>query len=596
MEQVAKRTNLNQKFVLERLFIGLIEEMTGISTIDSYRAKSTSSRSVLAELYQVLNDWKDKKIKSPDTVMAIRDEVVSLLEEDEHMKYGKINKDFFKDVLKELKSDGKLINVDAVNKCEYNLYYLLVLNAEYLKSIISGIEKVLSSEYYEIAEFVVAQKTLNKFCNALVSELLNSGYSKVFIRAFMKSEFTKSNPSNFKDRWERFKITFSNEKANDYIVVFKMFINVENVLEADFGQIKASIEGIREEFELNKNHNFTKFFEKVSLEHFIPLETTALDKFQAAIKARKQLSIILDIIHLIHPNSSQRIHGQAVVIDKERKSESSVVRHGVQNEGAKPNSDTYSKLISKLTQIKNNGAILEEVSDKLYACVKHLRLSNEADDLEQKFLNCWIGLENIFANYHTDASTFSRIKENLVNAHLVSYIKRNIHNFHRTVASSSIRKQVTLFDKENIEYLTDVATYNEIIALENFYPMIAYRARYLKSVLFNGNRRVAYIDKHKLNLERHLVRMYRIRNEIVHDAKSSYRLDTVYNNLRYYLTFTLSKCVDFFSDCQPKPIAQHKVSLDDFFYYQSSILNSMKRNEYKVDECIMVPHSVELFI
>lgn len=591
-----EQANLNKKFVLERLFIGFIEELTGLSTIDSYRAKSACARSILKELYQALTDWKDKKIKSPETVISIRDETLDLVESDSNLIYGKISKAFFQDSLKELRIDGKELNMDAVYKIEYNLYYLIVLNREYQKSLIDDIEIVLSKQYYEEIEFNKAQIDLNKYCAALVSELLNSGYSKVFLRSFMKSEFAGSKSNNFKQKWENFKATFSNEEEKDYVVIFKIFVNVDKVLEADFGQMKESMNVLKENFKLNENAHFNKFLLAASFEHFVPLEARALDRYQAAVNARKRLSIIIDIIHLIYPQSTQSLNGYAIVIEKNNPSAAYLSRQIVASDGPKPNPETYASLVFKLTEIRKNESVLGEVSDKLYACVKHLRLANESDDLEQKFLNCWIGLENIFANYHTGSSTFGRIKEHLVNAHQVSYVKRNIHNFHKTICVSTISKQLSLFNKDDISYLTDERTYTEIISLEQYYPSIAYRAGYLKSMLFNGKRREAYIAKHKLNLERQLVRMYRIRNEIVHDAKSSYKLDIMYSNLRYYLTFILSKCVEFFSDCKPKPISNHKVSLDDFFHYQYSILHSMKKNQFKLEECVLVPHSVELFI
>ncbi|UYZ58233.1 hypothetical protein [Hymenobacter latericus] len=597
-----EQEDLNKHFVLERLFIGFMEELSTNSTIDSYRAKSASARSVLKELYQVLADWKDKKIKSPDTVMVIRDELADFIETDEHLRYGKISKPFFQDLLKELKvedgkkEDSKTINIVNIQQLQYNLYYLLTINKEYHIDIIKDIEKCIFSTYNDEQSFVLAQKALNKYCSLLTSDLLNSGYSKTFIRTFIKTEFDKSNSSNFGPRWEKFKEVFSYENQIDYIVVFKLFVNIEKVLDADFGQMKESIESLKEKYRLNENTKLSKFLDQHGLDNFIPIETKALDRFQAANNARKKLTIILDIIHLIYPHSAQSINSQVLVINTYDHEDAHLLRPNPQVDNIQANSETYSSLISKLTSIRENNCVLEEVSDKLYSCVKHLRLATEADEMEQKFLNCWIGLENIFANYNIDSSTFKRIKQHLVNAHLVSYIKRNIHNLHKTLTKSTIRKRLPLFDKDDITYLTDIQTYDAIIALESYYPLIAYRARYLKSVLFNGKRRVTYIEKHKQNLERHIVRMYRIRNEIVHDARSSYQLDTIYANLRYYLTFILSKCVEFFSDCQPKPIELHKISIDDFFSYQESILKSLKKHEYGVATCVCVPHSVDLFI
>jgi hypothetical protein len=594
MEQAEARKNLNQEIVLERLFIGFIEEMTGVGTLDSYRAKSASACSVIVELYQVLNDWKDKKIKSPDTVLVIRDEAVMLIEEDKYLKFGKISKEYFLESLKALRSEANSIAIGTILAVEYNLYYVIVLNSDYNQSLINGIEKLFSRPYYEIEEFIEAQRLLNKLCSSLVSELLNNGYSKGFVRIFVRNEFSKVNSGNFFEKWDSFKKRFSVKAEKDYIVIFKVFITLKGVLDNDFGQILTNIEQIKHDFNL-VGEEYSSFFSKTPFESFVCLDAKALDRFQAVARARKQLSTILDVVRLIYPYDTQSINNQSIVVDRsEVEPIAHMARSNAQSDGPKPNPNSYTKLITKLANIRKNDAVATDVSDKLYACIKHLRLSMESEDLEQKFLSCWIGLENIFANYITETSTFGRVKEHLVNAHLVTYLKRNLHNFHRTISSSSIRKQLASYNND-LSYLLIPESYDEMIKLEDYYPVIAYRARYLKSILFNGKRRLKYIEKHKTNLERHLVRMYRIRNEIVHDAKSSYSLENICSNLVYYLTFILSKCIEFFYDCKQKPILSHKVGLDDFFYYQKSINASLKKGEYSLLECMATPHSVELF-
>ncbi|WP_156109130.1 hypothetical protein [Hymenobacter sp. APR13] len=591
-----EQADFNKNFTLESLFIGFFEELTNNSTIDSYRAKSSSIRSSLKELYQILSDWRAKKIKSPDTVAIIRDELYDLITGDSHLKYGKVHKQMFQELLTSLRCDNPAnMKLDVIQDIEYNIYYLITLNKDFHVTLINDIESILLDTYSDEHIFIEAQRRLNKTCNMLVSELLNSGYSRKFIIKYIKSQFNMTNKNNFRTRWNNFKYIFSFERDTEYIVVFRLYINIDAVLKTDFGQLKEDIVNVSEKYNLDKNKRIKQFLNKNPLESFLPIEIKALDHFQAVTNARNELTIILDIIHLIYPHSIQTLNAHVLVVNTELPDESQIIVPSTQIDGISVNPENYIELISKLVKIKQNTHISDEVTDKLYSCVKHLRLANEADEMEQKFLNCWIGLENIFANYSLDSSTFRRIKENLVNAHVVSYVKRNIYNLHKTISKSKINKTLSLFNKDDIQYLTQIQTYNEIISSGSEYPLIVFRAQYLKSILFNGKKRIEYVGKHEKNLERHLVRMYRIRNEIVHDAKSSYQLEGIYTNLRYYLTFILSKCVEFFSDCHHKPVIQDKIGFEDFFSYQRSILKSLKKEEYDVTKCISVPHSVNLF-
>lgn len=285
-----EQDNFNSEFVLERLFIGFIEELSSNSTIDSYRAKSSSPRSVLRELYQVLGDWKNKKIKSPETVAIIKEEVADLIENDVHLKYGKISKSFFIDLLKELKcEENSQANSDTVQNVEYNLYYLLTINKDYHVVLINNIEDIIMQNYADEKQFVLAQKSLNNSCSLLISELLNSGYSKRYIRAYMKRNFFKTHTGNFQKRWEKFKLNFSFEHENKYIVIFKLFVNIDKILEVDFGQIKEDIATIQYKYKLDSTDQFKSFLNKGNLEYFIPIEASAF-RFFSSDKQRKKKS------------------------------------------------------------------------------------------------------------------------------------------------------------------------------------------------------------------------------------------------------------------------------------------------------------------
>lgn len=69
-----------------------------------------------------------------------------------------------------------------------------------------------------------------------------------------------------------------------------------------------------------------------------------------------------------------------------------------------------------------------------------------------------------------------------------------------------------------------------------------------KNFIINPKLLVGNILKHGTNLERHLTRCYRIRNEIVHDAAIHLNIESITGNLKYYLTFILHALIYYLDE------------------------------------------------
>ena len=76
--------------------------------------------------------------------------------------------------------------------------------------------------------------------------------------------------------------------------------------------------------------------------------------------------------------------------------------------------------------------IAKDAKDKVLSAIRYLRIGNEAINVEQKFINYWLGLEYLFSNYETK-STIVRIKQFLMRTHCNSYIERKFKDFHSTL-------------------------------------------------------------------------------------------------------------------------------------------------------------------
>ena len=79
------------------------------------------------------------------------------------------------------------------------------------------------------------------------------------------------------------------------------------------------------------------------------------------------------------------------------------------------------------------------------------------------------------------------------------------------------------------------------------------------------------IDQHEKRLVQHLTRLYRIRNEIVHEGASSLELELVCGHLRHYLLFSIEQITS--------AIANNDIikNLDDAFVYYENIYKRIKK-------------------
>ena len=104
--------------------------------------------------------------------------------------------------------------------------------------------------------------------------------------------------------------------------------------------------------------------------------------------------------------------------------------------------------------------------------------------------------------------------------------------------------------------------------------LLKYRFKNMKSHLHHKDKINIYIDNHETHLLQHISRIYRLRNELVHEAALKQDIENVASNLRFYLVFVLNQMIDYFSDntanVKPKSMLQ-------FFGITRNVRKRLKR-------------------
>jgi hypothetical protein len=139
----------------------------------------------------------------------------------------------------------------------------------------------------------------------------------------------------------------------------------------------------------------------------------------------------------------------------------------------------------------------------------------------------------------------------------------------------------------------------DLLINKSISPLIVFRAQYYRNLLIDGKKMKDTLEKHQKNLEWNLTRIYRVRNEIVHNAALKEDLTVLTSHLRYYLTFILNGLMDFFIN-HPVDVDKDKFfSIDDYFLFQDlklSSLSSYNKNEINFIDLIDINNPLEIII
>lgn len=581
-----KDLTIPQLFFIEKSL-----ELLHLGSIDSYRVRLNNPKTVLVELKYCLCEFKKKRIKHFDTIKdkgkdrkVLIDEVTLHLDsEPNYLTFRSISKTYLRGLLTDMNEYNYLKVIVAIE-------ILLEENDRYLEEILAGLELLLDHDDHSLHGLENIDKTLN----ILFSELIGRGYDKGYLYRKFYATFVHAlgMDSSFSDHFSGF-VSRVKQMDKDYRVIFR--VDTTQKVYDSISTIPYDVFTLTDHIELDteKRPEFAAFNTRRKGRKFLCCEIKAADYFSALKHARSVLSEYLDIIDLGLSDEYLQIHSRVLVINEafpERGDFHSNVN--ILDGKYKVEKDRYLNFISKLPAIINNSYVINETKEKIKSAIRYLRLGNQSTEVEHKFINYWIGLEYLFSNYESQ-NTIGRIKEHFINAHSLAYVKRNVHGFKRDFSQvgHELQKTITAFNPVDDNYLMDIDFYDQVSSqVLSAYPLLAYRAMKLKNYFFSDEKRggtSAYVKRHQDNLEMHFTRIYRLRNEIIHDAATNTKNGQITSNLRYYLTFILNELIDYLS----KP-GQKEKSIETYFTLNEIRLGNIKNNNYLLADLLTVDCSI----
>lgn len=566
--------------VPEKFFAERLAELLFHKTIDSHRVKLNNPRSSLQEVKYLLTDFAHKKIKHFDkTVKPVVEEAQALLKGDKTLKYDQIDKAYYDDLLGSVKPEDYQSLFHATN-------LVLKGNQDYFSSLCNAISDEISRLVAIPAPIPLFEFLgLEMLTGYLGTEMVNSGYSKNYLSKKIIAGFEQSRATPFQTVFNKVK-GLAIRPLESFDVIFRLMKK-----EGGTHQINLQDSQVLNDHEINElcelNVRARQFFSKRGARYwYLKISQEGCDFFAVVERAKRHLLPKMDVLHMGFPDAQFSYNDICLVIGNNEPTKTTTHPIKFISDGYYRNhQDVYDILQQNLYELSTNKNIQKETIQKIVSAVRHLRLGSESDELEQVFLNYWIGLEYIFSNYDAGESTIVRLKENFINAHTLSYMKRNLIEFFKDMKRLEVESLIPGYNID-LQFLKDEKTYDHIMGnFLNDHPLLAFRAYEYKRLLVDNKIR-GFLAEHRIQLDRHLTRCYRFRNEIVHDAAIHLNIDAITANLKYYLTFVINDIIAFLKNNPMDLNLSGYISIEDYFIYKGLKIKGLEKTGFTFNKML----------
>ena len=537
-------------------------------TLDSYRVRTNNTMTIISELKSLIEGWLDNRIKEFSTVETCKDEFSELIKKDPCLEYyGLLDKELFLSIVNNFIKEQ---SANKNNKCHLlGQNIISVLSQIYKKNhqlysvrLLEKIESFLTTtEEFEDSNLIPKLDELDTCISLFGTELLRIGYSNYFLYKYFKRIKENKDALTFEDVFNALKEKFTQKIEEEYTVILKLsFINAQEADNA--GKYITEIHDQLSESSMNSLKDYANYITSRNEIRFYENEIKAKDSFSAIMKAITKLNIHFDSLQdIIHDVT---FYKTSFTIYSKPNMERIVKKCPITTRNYTQKSTN--SLATVLSYIE--GKLDKTANIRLTAALRHLRHGDTQMPIEQRFINYWIAFEFLFASPKSNETTFKRLKDNLPRIFYCCYLKRNINYLNKYLEDKGIALDKSfgqLTDDEKDELIkpeTDILT--------------KYRIRKMKSILIQKERYIAYMKNHKTNITNHLIRIYRLRNELIHEAAIKQDIVNITTNLRYYLTFILCQIIYY---AENSPNNDIPITIDRLFWEYEIIEARINRDK-----------------
>lgn len=176
----------------EKLFVSRSSELLYKNSLDTHRLKLHNTKSIIEELISVCQSANIGLLTNNEYASSTASELLSMLdEESENIIFNRINRDYFKEILKQTKKENynRIIQASKI---------ILEDNRDYLDNLFDKIHTIVSSNYITDDKIISKNsKNLSILTNYLFIELVNKGFSKQYLYYVFQVIFIYKDYENF---------------------------------------------------------------------------------------------------------------------------------------------------------------------------------------------------------------------------------------------------------------------------------------------------------------------------------------------------------------------------------------------------------------
>jgi hypothetical protein len=571
MHRPKVETTLNPT-IAELFFIERSQELLSSETIETYRLPLHNPKTLLRELNSVIKGYNASEIQREEYAILLADEASALFKTETYLQFNLIL----------LKSLQIALTKHSLQDIYYSSSMVLAENENYVTALFSKLRSIITSINGQTTFHPANLKELNEVIKYLFVELHQLGYSKAYLYRFTTGIFKSPTAGSFHDRLGIIQSLIT-RPLEDYQIIVGFVIKPTlaaqlEILDPELTKVDAS--------EISKiikatNPKIREFFSQLPDNTFYKVDLQSRDYYTASNQVRKNLQLTLDVLYMGYSGEEFALTSRCIVIGSVNPRMAGIHNLNYQLEGHFKNDQQLYRLFSERIQAIKEKNLTPETLIRIESALRYLRLGSSVKELENKLLNYWIGMEYFFASNDSKNSKTSRMREFFKRMHGKIYFKRLFLDFHQAVKAFSLQTAIRNFN-EDLSYLKDVANFQTIEA-NTVSPVLAFRAYMLRGKIFDRKTLVMDLQRHTLKLEWNLMRIYRIRNAIVHSAMGDTNILDITSHLRYYLIFAINSAVDHFNNDPMDINNDGKFDLDDYF-----LINKVEYENIIIDDSLNV--------
>lgn len=519
------------------------KELTDPRTMDSYQYRMMNSLSALYELNDVIEQKLKHYVNTNHNIDECKEETAELLANDCVIKehFPSIARTIQRHLHEKTETDAQLRALQyQINYC-YN-----ILSIDYTRLLVEALEKDLD----ESNESGIIQKA-----NMIVSNCAWNGWSTRALSSLI--DLLKDSITNA-EKWITFRQKILSTQQDNYIVFVPMVLKYKPIgidkremiarthrEISDLGIPVHTKEEILEMYSLLDNTD-------ISCDRYFKIQVTAFDYYAACYNAIDKCADALNMLSFY--NYIEAWNTQNMVF----------VAYNTQTQSKKQIRDqqlffTYEYLDSsqKVYRASKRLFMLSDttINKKLQATYAYVNIGRGSRSQEEQFMNLWVALESLCRSSVYE-NIISNVLETVPSALCSRYMYQHFRNFYedcrrcgidltfssRSITADEMNRQLVV--KEILEIMRDEGLYEELKDKCQINELLAHRCKTLHKVANEDSEFVRKIISHYSNVKKQLSRLYRLRNNIAHNASTANGALRLYiEHLSDYLSCFVSEVV-----------------------------------------------------